>query len=140
MKNKLHIIDALYEAKKASKGGCIADEVIYALAQDYDMDAAAVRDLADFYDMTGGEVKAETVIEICAGNPCDLCGNEWIARQLSEELGLDPGEASFDGRIGVKYMNCCGHCAKGPVVRVGETVYEEMTPEKLKGLTAALTA
>lgn len=140
MENKLHIIDALYEAKKAAGSGCIADETIYGIADDYDMDAAAVRDLADFYDMTGGEVKAGKVIEICAGNPCELCGNEWIAEQISEELGLDPGEASFDGKIGVKYMNCCGHCAAGPVVRVGETVYEEMTPEKLAELLRNLTA
>ena len=56
----------------------------------------------------------------------------WTA--LKEELKLNPGETSPDGKWTLITVSCLGICAVGPVMMVDEDVYGNITPNQISSI------
>ncbi len=57
---------------------------------------------------------------------------------MKSKLGLEVGQTSADGRFTLVELECLGACGTAPVALVNETLYENLTPEKLDEVIAAL--
>ncbi|SHH47051.1 NAD(P)H-dependent oxidoreductase subunit E [Thermosipho atlanticus] len=68
-------------------------------------------------------------VEICVGTACHLMGSNALVNMvetLSDEVKK---------HLNFKYSLCFGDCNKGhtpPIVRVNDTTYTSVTPEKLR--------
>jgi NADH-quinone oxidoreductase subunit E len=58
---------------------------------------------------------------------------------LCEKLGVQPGETTADGRVTVEFAECLGACDTAPALMVNDTLYGEMTKEKVEELVREWT-
>lgn len=65
------------------------------------------------------------IIEFCMGTSCHLLGNQGLLQALDE---LPEDKRS---QIEVRGATCLKLCGKGPNVRINNTAYANMRPEKL---------
>jgi NADH-quinone oxidoreductase subunit E len=88
-----------------------------------------VYEVASFYSMFNLEPVGNCVLEVCHTGPCWLSGAEELVRHLESRLGIRAGETSPDGLFTLKTVECLAACGTAPIVQVGETYHENVTPE-----------
>lgn len=67
-------------------------------------------------------------VEICKGTSCHLLGSQDLIEAV-ESLPVDRRE-----QIDLGTIDCLKSCRQGPNVRIGGTVFSEMSSEKLLSL------
>lgn len=87
--------------------------------------------LATFYEMLSTTPVGRHVIRFCESAPCHVMGGRQVFQALKDELQLQPGETSPDGRWTLITTSCLGACGVGPVLLVDEDIYGNVTPEQL---------
>jgi NADH-quinone oxidoreductase subunit E len=53
---------------------------------------------------------------------------------LEDAAGIKIGETSADGRLSLFYTSCVGACDIGPVAKIGDDVFGNLTEDKVKTL------
>jgi NADH:ubiquinone oxidoreductase subunit E len=61
-----------------------------------------------------------------------------LADAVREELGIEPGQTTRDGRFSYELSSCMGGCNEGPVIWAGDTYYTHIRPEEIPGMLAKL--
>ena len=77
-------------------------------------------------------------LQACRNVSCSMRGAEGVVEQLSDRLGIVPGQTTPDGRFTLSTVECLGSCGTAPVVMVNETYHENMTPDRLDALIEGL--
>lgn len=95
-----------------------------------DIEPIEVYEVASFYTMFNLQPVGKYVLEICRTGPCCLVGAEKVQAHIEEKLGIKAGETTPDGMFTLKPVECLAACGFGPVMQVGSTYYEKLTPEK----------
>ena len=89
-----------------------------------------VYEVASFYSMFNLKPVGKCVIEVCRTGPCWLMGAEDIVRYLEKKLNIRVGETTPDGLFTLKTVECLASCGTAPMMQIGETYHENLTPEK----------
>ena len=63
------------------------------------------------------------MIRLCRTITCDMAGKEHVARQLENDLGIDFGETTPDGKFSLGWANCLGMCDQGPALLVNDDLH-----------------
>jgi len=103
-----------------------------------EMSPAEVLDTATFYEEYWLKPKGKYLIQICRSLSCEVCGSNDLTDELRQKLGIELGEATPDGRFTLVELECLGACGTAPVALVNDVLHEELTPQKLEQLIAAL--
>ncbi|MBK8639489.1 MAG: NAD(P)H-dependent oxidoreductase subunit E [Chromatiaceae bacterium] len=119
-------------------GGWLSRELMDDVARYLDMPAIAVYEVATFYNMYDLEPTAKNKVCVCNSISCMLNGSEELIAHVEHQYGLKPGQTSSDGRFTFKEVECLGACRHAPVVLVGHTYHEGLTPEALDKLIEGL--
>ena len=93
--------------------------------------------MATFYKTLSLKPKGRHIIKVCDGTACHLQGAPNLVSAVQRELKIGPGETRLDGEFSLETVNCLGSCAIAPVLVVGKTYYDKVTPEKLPRILAA---
>jgi NADH-quinone oxidoreductase subunit E len=104
-----------------------------------DLVPAEVQDTLSFYgffrqDKPAGRVR----VWVCRSISCAARGGEEMLEYLCEKLGIRPGETTPDGRVTVEAAECLGACDYAPAMLVGDTLYRNLTKEKIDEFIASL--
>ncbi len=91
---------------------------------------------ASFYQMFSLQPTGTHVIRFCESAPCHVEGGRQVIQAIEDELGLQPGETSGDGKWSLFMTSCIGVCSVGPVFLVDDDVYGNVTPEKVREILA----
>jgi len=119
-------------------GGHLTNDLMDAVAEYLDMEAIAVYEVATFYSMYELEAVGKHKICVCTNISCMLCGSDEIVNHLEDRLGIKLGETSSDGRFTLKEVECLGACVGAPMLQVGDTYHEKLTPATIDKLLASL--
>lgn len=92
--------------------------------------------VASFYHMLSTQPRGRHVIQFCESAPCHVVGGREVWQVLQDELGLEPGETSEDGKWTMVTSSCLGICGVGPVIIVDEDIYGKVTPERVPEILA----
>lgn len=92
--------------------------------------------VASFYQMLSTRPLGEHVIQFCESAPCHVVGGRQLWNALREELKLNAGETSADGKWSLITVSCLGVCAVGPVLIIDDDLYGNVEPEQLPGILA----
>lgn len=87
--------------------------------------------LASFYQMLSTKPVGRHVIRFCESAPCHVMGGRQLFQAIKEQVQLQPGETSPDGRWTLLVTSCLGVCGVGPVVLIDEDIYGNVTPDQL---------
>ncbi len=76
-----------------------------------------------FYSFLHAERRGNVMIRMCRSLSCDLAGKDAVARQIENDLGIQFGETTEDGRFSLEWAQCLGQCDRGPALLVGDTLH-----------------
>ena len=122
-------IDALLIVQKHR--GWVSDASIKAIASLLEMSAEELDGIATFYNLVFRKPVGERVILLCDSVSCWLRGCEGIKTQLSDNLGIDYGETTTDGRYTLLPVPCLGACDRAPVMMVGDELHTNLENTEL---------
>ena len=114
------------------KGHCqITDFAMQAVADELSIHPVEVFSVVSFYSFLDCKPRGRFTIRLCQTISCDMAGKERVARQLVNDLGVDFGETTSDGKFTLEWANCIGMCDQGPALLVNDRVFTQVTPEKV---------
>jgi NADH-quinone oxidoreductase subunit E len=121
---------------------CVPLEAIREIAELLDLSPAEVNDTMTFYGIFRGEQNplGKTRLWVCRSLPCMLRGGEELLANLCEQLGVQPGSTTADGKISLEFAECLGACEGAPCVLVNDEHRMNVTPEKADALITELRA
>jgi NADH-quinone oxidoreductase subunit E len=110
-------------------GGHLTKELMDQVADYLDMPAIAVYEVATFYSMYEHKPVGRHKICLCTNVSCMSNGSDNILEHLSNRLGIGFGQVTGDGKFSLKEVECLGACGGAPMMQIGHTYYENLTPE-----------
>jgi NADH-quinone oxidoreductase subunit E len=93
-----------------------------------------IHDVLTFYAMFSSKPRGEYVIEICRSAPCHFTKADEVVKWFEKAAGIKMGETTADGRLSLFRTNCVGACEVGPVAKIGDEVFGNLTEEKAVSL------
>jgi NADH-quinone oxidoreductase subunit E len=118
--------------------GFISREQVELLAKELKLTPAKVFGAATFYSMFRTQPRGKHIIRFCEDAPCHVAGGREVFDAIRAALGLEPGQTSADGKWTFEMTSCLGVCGVAPVMLVDDTVYGNLTPEKVTQLLATV--
>lgn len=99
-----------------------------AIAEYFSLPPTRVYSVASFYDLVKTKKETKKTIKICSGGPCLGEKSTEVARQVEMLLKI---ELENDGhpKYKLELMSCTGLCDQGPVMMIGDQVFEKVKPE-----------
>jgi len=98
-----------------------------------------VYEVATFYSMFKTRPVGRHHLQVCTTTPCWLRGSDAVLAACRRAAGnVADGEVSADGMFSVEEVECVGACVNGPVLRVGDEFYEDLTGEATEQILVAL--
>ena len=96
-----------------------------------------VWETATFYSMLYTKPAGKYHIQICKTLSCKIMGEPKITEHVCQQLGIQPGETTPDGRFTVSLVECLGSCGTAPMLQLGLDYHENLTTEKVDELLVA---
>lgn len=131
------LLTALYVAQE--QHGSLTPEAIERVAARLSLRVKDVYETATFYSMFHTEPVGRYLLQVCEGLSCHLAhGADRLAEHLRERLGIGEGETTPDGMFTLQTVQCLAACDRSPAMRVNDTLYEHLTPERVDALLVDL--
>ncbi|MGA8862942.1 MAG: NADH-quinone oxidoreductase subunit NuoE [Gallionella sp.] len=103
------------------------------------MPQMAVYEVATFYHMYNLKPMGRHTITVCTNLSCQLSGANETVDYLKQKLGIGLGEATADGKYGLREGECMGACVDAPLFTISnKRMCSRMTPEKIDLILAEL--
>jgi NADH-quinone oxidoreductase subunit E len=125
-------IDALRFVQ--AQQGYVSDAAVTALAAALDMPAAALDEVATFYNLIFRQKVGAHVIMLCDSVACWMLGRDALQARILERLGIAPGETSADGRFSLLPIVCLGACDKAPALLMDGALHGDVDDAALAAL------
>ncbi|MBE6639425.1 MAG: NAD(P)H-dependent oxidoreductase subunit E [Ruminococcaceae bacterium] len=103
--------------------GYLPIEVQKIIAAGMDVSLEEVFGIASFYSQFALNPKGEVSIGVCLGTACYVKGSGQIIERISQQLGVEAGSTSADGKYSLEATRCIGACGLAPVFTVNGEVY-----------------
>ncbi len=129
--SKERLIQILLDLQKESGRNYVPRECIAMLSDKLNIPASKVFEVATFYSMFNDEPKGKYVIEVCKSAPCHVTGAKDLVKMFEEALKIKMGETTPDDLFTLQYSSCFGGCEVSPAVKINETIYGNLTAEKI---------
>jgi NADH-quinone oxidoreductase E subunit len=107
--------------------GYISFDVQNYIAEELGIPLTDVYGVSTFYSQFSLEPKGKHVIGVCMGTACYVKGAQAVLDKLKDELGVEVGKTTEDGRFTLEATRCLGCCGLAPVVMIGDDVYGNLT-------------
>lgn len=131
------LLTALYIAQE--QYGHLSREALERVAARLGVPLTEVYSTASFYSLYRTQRTGRYLLQVCDGLSCHLVGGaDTLADYLSERLGIKPGQTTSDGQFTLETVQCLASCGTSPALRVNDSLYENMTAEKVDELLETL--
>ncbi len=131
------IVARLMEIDK--QHGYIPRAEVEKLAKELHLPPAKVFGAATFYSMLSDKPRGAHIVRFCADAPCHVAGGRAVFDAIRQQLHLEPGQTSADGKWSFELTSCIGICGVGPVMQLDDDVYGNLTPERVGEILGELT-
>ena len=112
--------------------GYLPAAVMERIAERAGVSAARVFGVASFYSQFRLEPVGRHIIRVCQGTACHVQGAVAIAEAICDELGVEEGGTTGDGRFTVEPVACLGCCSLAPVIMIDEETFGRLTPDEAR--------
>ncbi|MCF8042979.1 MAG: NADH-quinone oxidoreductase subunit NuoE [Desulfarculaceae bacterium] len=132
-KQKAKARDALLGMIKEQQDsqGHVSREAMEHLARSFSLPLGEVYGVATFYTFLSTKSQGRHVIRVCQSMPCHLKDSGQVVDWISQELCLEPGQTTPDGRFTLEVTNCIGACDQAPAMLIDDVVYGGLDPQKV---------
>ncbi len=116
--------------------GYLPIEVQKMISEGLGVPLAEIYGTVTFYTQFSLNPKGDYTIGVCLGTACYVKGSGDILDKIKEQLGVDVGECTPDGKFSIEATRCIGACGLAPVLTVNEEVYGRLTVDDVDGIIA----
>ena len=116
--------------------GYLPSEALTELSQLLRVPKSHLFSMASFYEMLSTKPRGRHVIRFCESAPCHVVNGRQVRQVLQDELGLESGETSEDGKWTLLTSSCLGICGVGPVMIIDDDIYGNVAPERVPEILA----
>ena len=104
------------------------------IAEALNISRAEVHGVVTFYhDFRQSPPPAHT-LKLCRAEACQSVGGDRLAARAKARLGVDFGEATADGRVGLEPVYCLGLCSAAPSAMLDGRITARLDEAKLDAL------
>ena len=136
------VMPLLYLSLRA--GGFVSKDALQEIAEICEITPTEVSSIVGFYSLYYDEPAGTYRIQVCTDLPCALRGADEFLQKLCENLGIQVGETTADGKITVEAVKCLAACHRAPMFQVqsgeGLAYHENQTVESAMTVIEALKA
>ena len=129
-KSGSELIDILSEIQE--EYGYLSEENMRRIEQNLGIPLVDIYGVATFYSSFKFRPSGKHIIRVCKGTACHVKKADMIEGSIEEMLNVRNKETTEDGLFTLECVNCIGACAKAPNIMIDDTVYGELTKEKLE--------
>ena len=138
-KQKSSLLRVLHIAQ-AKFGGWLSVSTMNYVAEVLNLKPIEVYEVASFYSMYNLKPVGKYMLEFCHTATCATAGVESLIDYTCKKLGIKTGETTADGLFTIKEVECLGACGYAPMLQLGKSYREHLTPEKIDALIEELKA
>ena len=120
--------------------GYLPEDVILRLSQRTGIYASTIMGVATFYAQFKLTPAGEHTIKICFGTACHVNGAETVAQALCDELNVEIGGTTADGKFTLESVACLGCCSLAPVMMIDNKTYGRLTADSARQVIRDLYA
>lgn len=120
------------------KFGCVSGDDMSFIAQQVGTHRVEVQSVVSFYAFLSEKPKGKVVIRLCDDIIDQMAGSEQVAAAFTEELGIEFGETTPDGKISLEWTPCIGMCDQAPAVLVNDVVVTELSSDTARQIVRDL--
>lgn len=130
------LIDLVREVQV--KFGFMPEEAAELIASEMGISSAELKGVASFYHFFGLKPVGRIRILVSTGAAKSMNTAGEVAEAFSRELGIEPGEVTPDGEIGLDWTSCIGMSDQEPAALIDGFVFTNLTPEKARLIVSRL--
>ncbi len=119
-------IEALKIVQKAR--GWVPDGACDAIGAILGIPASDVEGVATFYSQIFRVPVGRHIIRVCDSMTCYIGGHESVLDSIRNEIGIEPGQTSSDGRFTLIPVCCLGNCDKAPALMIDDDTFGDVQP------------
>jgi NADH-quinone oxidoreductase subunit E len=112
----------------------LPQEALHHVAERLNLPLPRVYGVATFYKSFSLRPRGRHTISVCMGTACHVQGGVGILEKLERELGIHPGDMTYDERFSLECVRCVGCCGLAPVFVVDDDFHGKMTQDKVAGV------
>ncbi|MDR3216643.1 MAG: NAD(P)H-dependent oxidoreductase subunit E [Clostridiaceae bacterium] len=129
---------ALMPALQAAQNiyGYLPIEVQRIISETLDISMEEIFGVATFYSQFSLNPQGKIQISVCLGTACYVKGSGDVLDKFKENLKIDAGDVTGDGKYSLVATRCIGCCGLAPVVTVNEKVYGKVTVDDVANILA----
>ncbi|MNF28739.1 NADH-quinone oxidoreductase subunit E [compost metagenome] len=128
-------IEALKIVQKAR--GWVPDGAADAIGAILGIPASDVEGVATFYSQIFRQPVGRHIIRVCDSMTCFIGGHESVVTSIQQQLGIDLGQTSADGRFTLLPVCCLGNCDKAPALMIDDDTFGDVQPGDVAELLEA---
>lgn len=128
-------IEALKIVQKAR--GWVPDGAADAIGAILGIPASDVEGVATFYSQIFRQPVGRHIIRVCDSMTCFIGGHESVVARIQQQLGIDLGQTSADGRFTLLPVCCLGNCDKAPALMIDDDTFGGVQPGDVAELLEA---
>jgi len=108
--------------------GCVDSQAVDRISEELSIPRVEVEGLVSFYSFLHSEPQGQVRIRLCNDVPDMMKGTARIATELEEELGIQVGETTPDGKFSLEYASCIGLSDQAPAALVNDLMVPRLGP------------
>lgn len=134
--DRTRLLDILLDVQAQLRG--VEPAVMKLIARQIGSYRVVVEGMVSFFAFLSDAKKGEIVIRLCDDIIDRHAGAGEIARVFGQELDLEPGQTSADGRFTLEFTPCIGMSDQAPAALVNDTVITQLTPASAREYARAM--
>ena len=114
--------------------GYLPIEVQTIIAQELSISLSEVYGVVTFYGQFTLNPKGENRISVCLGTACYVKGAQDILTKIQDEIGIEAGGITTDGKFSLDATRCIGACGLAPVITINDDVYGQIVVDDISDI------
>jgi NADH:ubiquinone oxidoreductase subunit E len=122
-----YIIPALKDAQEMF--GYLPMEVQHKIAKGMRVSPSSVYGVVTFYSFFTITPRGRHTIRLCLGTACYVKGAKEMLDLIVNNVGINVGETSEDGKFTLEGVRCLGACGLAPAMLIGDDTHGNIDPK-----------
>jgi len=124
------LIPLLQDAQDAY--GYLDERIMRELARRAGYQLSQLYGVATFFTQFRLEPIGEHLVKVCHGTACHVAGAPLITDEICNQLDIEEGGTTPDGKFTLESVMCVGACSLSPIMIVGEDTYGKLKPTGIR--------
>ncbi len=122
------------------QAGGVDSQAMDLIARELSTQRIEVESVVSFYSFLSSRPKGQVVIRLCNDVIDKIKGVDRIAQAFCQELGIEMGQTTPDGRITLEWTACIGMSDQAPACMVNDEVFTRMNTDMAREIAGKLKA